>query len=40
MMKVTLETAGDAMTEEIPLRRIGRDQDVAGACIFLASQAG
>ncbi|KAH7325962.1 hypothetical protein B0I35DRAFT_474676 [Stachybotrys elegans] len=40
MMKATLEAAGDAFAEEIPLRRIGKDEDVAGACIFLASKAG
>ncbi|KZZ89153.1 NAD(P)-binding domain protein [Moelleriella libera RCEF 2490] len=40
MMRATLEAAGDAMNENIPLRRIGRDEDVAGSAIFLASKAG
>jgi NAD(P)-dependent dehydrogenase (short-subunit alcohol dehydrogenase family) len=40
MMRATLDAAGDAFTDEIPLRRIGKDEDVAGACIFLSSKAG
>jgi len=40
MMKVTLERAGDAMKEMVPLRRIGSPEDMAGIAIFLASRAG
>lgn len=40
MMKATLETAGDMIRSEVPLKRIGKPEDVAGACIFLTSQAG
>jgi NAD(P)-dependent dehydrogenase (short-subunit alcohol dehydrogenase family) len=40
MMRATLEAAGDAMNRMMPLRRIGRDEDMAGAAIFLASEAG
>ena len=39
MMKATLEAAGEAMPRLMPLRRIGRDEDMAGAAIFLASEA-
>ena len=40
MMKATLEMAGDAMSEMVPLRRIGSPEDMAGIAIFLASRAG
>lgn len=40
MMRATLDAIGDLLNEEIPLRRIGAPQDVAGACIFLCSKAG
>jgi NAD(P)-dependent dehydrogenase (short-subunit alcohol dehydrogenase family) len=31
---------GDAVARRIPSRRIGRDEDMAGAAIYLASRAG
>ncbi len=31
---------GDAVAERVPVGRIGRDDDMAGAAIFLASRAG
>jgi NAD(P)-dependent dehydrogenase (short-subunit alcohol dehydrogenase family) len=31
---------GDEVAKRIPMRRIGRDDDMAGAAIFLASRAG
>jgi NAD(P)-dependent dehydrogenase (short-subunit alcohol dehydrogenase family) len=40
MMKATLEAAGDQMAKMMPLKRIGRPDDMAGAAIFLASRAG
>jgi NAD(P)-dependent dehydrogenase (short-subunit alcohol dehydrogenase family) len=40
MMAATLETFGDAIAASAPLRRIGRDDDMAGAAVFLASRAG
>jgi NAD(P)-dependent dehydrogenase (short-subunit alcohol dehydrogenase family) len=40
MMAATLERLGDAVREMVPLRRIGRPEDMAGVAIFLASQAG
>ena len=40
MMKATLERVGDAMVEMVPLRRIGREEDMAGIAIYLASRAG
>jgi NAD(P)-dependent dehydrogenase (short-subunit alcohol dehydrogenase family) len=39
MMRATLEAAGDQMAKMMPLKRIGRDEDMAGAAIFLASPA-
>ena len=39
MMRATLEAAGDGMQRMMPLRRIGRDEDMAGAAIFLSSAA-
>jgi NAD(P)-dependent dehydrogenase (short-subunit alcohol dehydrogenase family) len=40
MMAATLEAWGDAIREQIPLRRIGEPSDMAGAAIFLSSRAG
>lgn len=40
MMKATLEAAGDAIRDEVPARRLGKPEDAAGSCLFLASQAG
>jgi NAD(P)-dependent dehydrogenase (short-subunit alcohol dehydrogenase family) len=40
MMRATLEAAGDGMTKMMPLKRIGRPDDMAGPAIFLASRAG
>ena len=39
MMRATLEAAGDAMSRMMPLKRIGRDEDMAGAAVFFASEA-
>lgn len=40
MMKATLEQHRDAIESGIPLGRIGRPEDVAGCCLWLASRAG
>lgn len=40
MMAATLEAFGDQIAASIPLRRIGRDDDMAGIAVFLASRAG
>lgn len=40
MMKATLENLHDAIISRIPLKRIGRPEDMAAACIFLASNGG
>ena len=40
MMAATLDAFGDAIAAAAPLRRIGRDDDMAGVAVFLASRAG
>jgi NAD(P)-dependent dehydrogenase (short-subunit alcohol dehydrogenase family) len=40
MMAATLREMEDAIVAHIPLSRIGKPEDVAGACLFLSSQAG
>lgn len=40
MTTALLEEFGEASTVAAPLRRIGRDDDMAGAAVFLASRAG
>ncbi|TRW78562.1 SDR family oxidoreductase [Mycolicibacterium sp. 018/SC-01/001] len=40
MMDDTLETMGDTIRAATPLRRLGRDDDMAGVAVFLASTAG
>ncbi|CAH1763287.1 4588_t:CDS:2 [Entrophospora sp. SA101] len=40
MMKKTLEDYGKSIVAGIPLGRIGRPEDLAGTCIYLASKAG
>jgi NAD(P)-dependent dehydrogenase (short-subunit alcohol dehydrogenase family) len=40
MMAATLDAFGDAIAASAPLRRIGRDDDMAGIAVFLASRAG
>jgi NAD(P)-dependent dehydrogenase (short-subunit alcohol dehydrogenase family) len=40
MMAATLEEVGEAIAAAAPLRRIGRDDDMAGVAVFLASRAG
>ncbi|MGQ0831908.1 MAG: SDR family oxidoreductase [Microthrixaceae bacterium] len=40
MMRATLEAAGDGMAKMMPLKRIGRPDDMAGPTIFLCSRAG
>jgi NAD(P)-dependent dehydrogenase (short-subunit alcohol dehydrogenase family) len=40
MMAATLAAAGDAIAAAVPLKRIGRPDDMAGAAIFLSSRAG
>ena len=39
MMAATLEAAGDAIAAAVPMRRIGRPDDMAGTAIFLSSRA-
>jgi NAD(P)-dependent dehydrogenase (short-subunit alcohol dehydrogenase family) len=40
MMASTLEAVGDTIAAKAPLRRLGRDDDMAGIAVFLASRAG
>lgn len=40
MMAATLREMEATLVSEIPLSRIGKPEDVAGACLFLSSQAG
>ncbi len=40
MMAATLDAFGDAIAASAPMRRIGRDDDMAGIAIFLAGRAG
>ncbi|MGW7352862.1 SDR family oxidoreductase [Streptomyces sp. NPDC054784] len=40
MMASTLDALGDTIAAKAPLRRLGRDDDMAGVAVFLASRAG
>ena len=40
MMAATLDAFGDVIAGSSPLGRIGRDDDMAGVAVFLASRAG
>ncbi|KAA0096000.1 SDR family oxidoreductase [Mycolicibacterium sp. P1-18] len=40
MMAATLDEFGETIAASAPLRRIGRDDDMAGVAVFLASRAG
>lgn len=40
MMAATLDAFGDAIAAAVPVRRIGRADDMAGIAVFLASRAG
>jgi NAD(P)-dependent dehydrogenase (short-subunit alcohol dehydrogenase family) len=40
MMAATLQSFGTAIAGSAPLRRIGRDDDMAGVAVYLASRAG
>ncbi|MEZ0352445.1 SDR family oxidoreductase [Mycobacterium sp. pR1184] len=40
MMAATLDAIGDTIAAAAPLRRLGRDDDMAGTAVFLASRAG
>ncbi|MEU9247348.1 SDR family oxidoreductase, partial [Streptomyces sp. NPDC048385] len=40
MMAATLDAVGDTIAAAAPLRRLGRDDDMAGIAVFLASRAG
>jgi NAD(P)-dependent dehydrogenase (short-subunit alcohol dehydrogenase family) len=39
-MNTTARDHGDEVAKRIPAQRIGRDEDMAGAAIYLASRAG
>ncbi len=39
MMRATIEAAGDQMVRSVPMHRLGKPSDMAGAAIFLSSPA-
>ncbi len=39
-MNINARDHGDELARRIPARRIGRDEDMAGVAIYLASRAG
>lgn len=39
MMAATLDAAGERLAAAVPVKRIGRSEDMAGAAIYLASRA-
>jgi NAD(P)-dependent dehydrogenase (short-subunit alcohol dehydrogenase family) len=39
-MNIIARDQGDEVAKHIPARRIGTDEDMAGAAIYLASRAG
>ncbi len=39
MMAHTLETMGDEIRKRVPLKRIGKPDDMAGVAIYLSSKA-
>ncbi|MER6670113.1 SDR family oxidoreductase [Amycolatopsis japonica] len=40
MMATTIDAIGDTIAAKTPLRRLGRDDDMAGTAVFLAGRAG
>ncbi|WP_019633794.1 SDR family oxidoreductase [Actinomadura atramentaria] len=40
MMAATLDAFGEVIADTVPLKRIGRPDDMAGVAVFLASRAG
>ena len=40
MTRVLPEAQKEALLKQIPLGRLGRSEDIAAACLFLASDAG
>ncbi|MFD6072538.1 SDR family oxidoreductase [Amycolatopsis lurida] len=40
MMAATIDAIGDSIAAKTPLRRLGRDDDMAGIAVFLAGRAG
>ncbi|MFF9043251.1 SDR family oxidoreductase [Streptomyces parvulus] len=40
MMAATVDAAGDTLAAAAPLRRLGRDDDMAGVAVFLTGRAG
>ncbi|MET8455981.1 SDR family oxidoreductase [Streptomyces parvulus] len=40
MMSATIDAVGDTLAAATPLRRLGRDDDIAGIAVFLAGRAG
>jgi NAD(P)-dependent dehydrogenase (short-subunit alcohol dehydrogenase family) len=40
MMAATLEAFEKDIAQSLPMQRIGKAEDVAGACLWLSSKAG
>ena len=40
MMRATIDAAGERLLKSVVLGRLGEPQDMAGVCLFLASDAG
>ncbi len=40
MLQPILKQVGSALAESVPLRRLGREEDMAGVAVYLSSQAG
>lgn len=40
MMKATLESFSDEISSALPMQRIGKPEDVVGACLWLSGRSG
>jgi len=40
MMAETLKRRGDEMMKQLPLKRIGKVEDIAALCIYLSAKSG
>lgn len=40
MTKATFDAFEEAISQELPMGRIGKPEDVVGACLYLSTRAG